>query len=163
MHLKIPTVMNKTIIINMNGIIFHIEEDAYEQLKNYMSEVKRHFAYTKDSVVCYTDLIKVSVALDNGKVVGFESQGYIMNHTDRTFPAIKVDENEAKKKVSPLLTILAHEMCIIPTSGKNEVYCHEFKCQNGSGNHYIVYVNAQTGAEEKILILLENASGQLTI
>ncbi len=35
--------MNKTIIININGIVFHIEEDAYEILKNYMTEVKRHF------------------------------------------------------------------------------------------------------------------------
>ncbi len=41
--------MNKTIIININGIIFHIEEDAYELLKAYMTDVKKHFAYSKDS------------------------------------------------------------------------------------------------------------------
>lgn len=122
-----------------------------------------NYAYTKDNVVCYPDLIKVSVALDNGKIVGFECQGYIMNHIGRTIPAIKIDEAEAQKKVSPLLKILAHGMCIIPTSGKNEVFCHEFKCENESGSHYIVYVNAQTGAQEKILILIENANGTLTI
>jgi spore germination protein len=122
-----------------------------------------NFAYTKNNVVCYTDLIKVSVALDNGKIVGFESQGYIMNHYDREIPAAKIDENKAKAKVSPLLAILSHEMAIIPTSGKGEVFCHEFKCENDSGSHYIVYVNAQTGAEEKILILLESESGTLTI
>lgn len=145
-----------------------LQEKGYENMKQSYQVVDGNiltvnFAYTKDDVVCYTDLIKVSVALDYGKIVGFESQGYIMNHTDRTIPAIKVDENEAKKKVSPLLSILAHEMCIIPTSGKNEIFCHEFKCENESGSHYIVYINALTGAEEKILILLENASSQLTI
>jgi len=35
--------MNKTIIININGIVFHIEEDAYETLRAYMIDIKRHF------------------------------------------------------------------------------------------------------------------------
>ncbi len=48
--------MNKTIIININGIVFHIEEDAYEILKSYMTEVKRHFAYSADSVEIVTDI-----------------------------------------------------------------------------------------------------------
>jgi len=41
--------MNKTIIININGIVFHIEEDAYEVLRSYMIDVKRHFGNTADS------------------------------------------------------------------------------------------------------------------
>lgn len=48
--------MNKTIIININGIVFHIEEDAYELLRVYMTEVKRHFAYTPDSTEIVTDI-----------------------------------------------------------------------------------------------------------
>lgn len=41
--------MNKTIIININSIVFHIEEDAYETLRSYMIEIKRHFSQTDDS------------------------------------------------------------------------------------------------------------------
>jgi phage shock protein PspC (stress-responsive transcriptional regulator) len=48
--------MNKTIIININGIVFHIEEDAYEILKNYMTEVKRHFSNSADSLEITTDI-----------------------------------------------------------------------------------------------------------
>ncbi len=48
--------MNKTIIININGIVFHIEEDAYEVLQSYMTEVKRHFAYSPDSDEIVTDI-----------------------------------------------------------------------------------------------------------
>ncbi len=48
--------MNKTIIININGIVFHIEEDAYELLKTYMTGVKRHFAYSSDSDEIVTDI-----------------------------------------------------------------------------------------------------------
>ncbi len=35
--------MNKTVTINISGIIFNIEEDAYEILKNYLSNIKKHF------------------------------------------------------------------------------------------------------------------------
>jgi len=48
--------MNKTIIININGIVFHIEEDAYEILRSYMTDVKRHFADEEDSVEITTDI-----------------------------------------------------------------------------------------------------------
>lgn len=48
--------MNKTIIININGIVFHIEEDAYEVLRSYMTDVKRHFAYSADSDEIVTDI-----------------------------------------------------------------------------------------------------------
>ena len=41
--------MNKTIIININSIVFHIEEDAYETLRAYMIEIKRHFGKSEDS------------------------------------------------------------------------------------------------------------------
>ncbi len=41
--------MNKTIIININSIVFHIEEDAYEILRSYMIEIKRHFGNSEDS------------------------------------------------------------------------------------------------------------------
>src|ERR1700754_1596406 len=48
--------MNKTIIININGIVFHIEEDAYEVLKGYMTDVKRHFLNSADSLEITTDI-----------------------------------------------------------------------------------------------------------
>ncbi|MEX8546888.1 MAG: PspC domain-containing protein [Mucilaginibacter sp.] len=48
--------MNKTIIININCIIFHIEEDAYDILKNYMTGIKKHFASSDDSLEITTDI-----------------------------------------------------------------------------------------------------------
>jgi len=48
--------MNKTIIININGIVFHIEEDAYEVLKTYITDVKRHFLNSADSLEITTDI-----------------------------------------------------------------------------------------------------------
>jgi phage shock protein PspC (stress-responsive transcriptional regulator) len=48
--------MNKTIIININGIVFHIEEDAYEVLISYMNQVKKHFGYSADSYEIVGDI-----------------------------------------------------------------------------------------------------------
>lgn len=36
--------MNKTLTINISGIVFNIEEDAYETLKSYLGKIKRHFS-----------------------------------------------------------------------------------------------------------------------
>jgi len=38
--------MNKTVTINISGIIFHIEEDAYQALSNYLSKIKGYFSKT---------------------------------------------------------------------------------------------------------------------
>ena len=122
-----------------------------------------NFAAVQDEVICYPDLVKVSIALDTGRVVGFESEGYLMNHTLRSFPVLSVSEEEARDVVSPALTVLSQQLSLIPTGGEYEVLCHEFKCRNEEGQHILVYVNAQTGQEEKILILLEDESGTLVI
>ncbi|MES2133244.1 MAG: PspC domain-containing protein [Bacteroidota bacterium] len=36
--------MNKTVTINISGIIFHIEEDAYDKLSKYLSTIKGYFS-----------------------------------------------------------------------------------------------------------------------
>lgn len=38
--------MNKTVTINISGIIFHIEEDAYESLSRYLTTIKGYFSKT---------------------------------------------------------------------------------------------------------------------
>jgi phage shock protein PspC (stress-responsive transcriptional regulator) len=35
--------MKKTLTANISGIVFHIDEDAYEKLSRYLSNVRRHF------------------------------------------------------------------------------------------------------------------------
>ena len=36
--------MKKTFTINLGGIIFHIDEDAYELLDKYLSNLRIHFS-----------------------------------------------------------------------------------------------------------------------
>ncbi|MEN8225461.1 MAG: PspC domain-containing protein [Bacteroidota bacterium] len=45
--------MKKTLTINISGIIFHIDEDAYEKLNIYLDTLKTHFTNTqgKDEII----------------------------------------------------------------------------------------------------------------
>ena len=122
-----------------------------------------HFAPRQDGVYCYPDLIKVSVALDNGGLIGFQSEGYLMNHRIRDLPAPAVTADQARSAVGDALKVLAHQLAVIPTGGEHEVLCHEFKCETETGSHMLVYLNAATGQEENILLLLEDESGTLTL
>ena len=122
-----------------------------------------HFAPVLDGVYCYPDLVKVGVALDNGDVVSFEAHGYLMNHGAREPAAPAVSADEAAERVDTSLTVLSRQLALIPTGGEYEVLCHEFKCQNADGGHVLVYVNAATGQQERILLLLEDENGTLVI
>lgn len=120
-----------------------------------------NFAPMEQDVLCYPDLVKVSVALDDGSIVGFESHGWIMNHTSREIPTPVVNCASAEAVVSDDLEILSHQLALIPSKGEYEVLCHEFKCRSRDDSHVIVYINAATGNEEKILLLIEDEYGTL--
>lgn len=48
--------MKKNISINISGIIFHIEEDGYETLRQYLDSVNRYFASFEDSSEILADI-----------------------------------------------------------------------------------------------------------
>ena len=122
-----------------------------------------NFAASENGVVCYPDLVKVSVAADTGKVVGMEARGYVMNHTARDLPPVQVSEEAARAALSPEVTVENARLCVIPSAGEYERFCHEFLCSDSSGRRVLIYVNAETGVEEQILILLESEDGTLAI
>lgn len=48
--------MNKTININLAGIFFHVDEDAYKVLKNYLDTIKMSFKNTEGSLEIIADI-----------------------------------------------------------------------------------------------------------
>lgn len=48
--------MKKTISINISGVIFHIEEDGYDKLRNYLTTVQQYFSTYEDSQEIITDI-----------------------------------------------------------------------------------------------------------
>lgn len=121
-----------------------------------------NFAYKQGDTVCYSDLIKVKVALDNGEILGMEAHGYMMNHKHRSLDSPRLSSDEAKSRVNKHLKVDATTVALIPKDSKREVLCYEFK-GNHLGRNFLVYINAQTGMEEQILMLIESEEGILTV
>lgn len=125
-----------------------------------------NFAATKENVLMYTDLIKVSVALDNGDIIGFDARGYITNHREREITSPALSASQAAQSLSPYLTVEGKRLCYIPSEGVNELYCYEFRCrskEDNGGMPILVYINADTGKEEQILLLEISENGTLTV
>ena len=121
-----------------------------------------NYAYMQGNVICYPDLIKVSVALDNGEIVGFDSVGYIMNHITNRSLSPTLTAEQAQKSVSSHLKVQKRGLALIPTPGLNEVLCYEFQCTGQDKDRVLVYINSKTGFEEQILILQSTDNGVLT-
>lgn len=121
-----------------------------------------NYAYTENNVVIYSDLIKVKVALDNGEVLGIETTGYLNNHTKRDVSNIKITKEEAIKTLNKDLEIKAEGLAIIPTEYMTEILCYEFKGKVDD-REFLVYINAENGREEDVLIITNTPNGTLTM
>ena len=129
---------------------------------NYDGILTVNYAYHQDNVTMYPDLVKVKIALDNGEILGVESTGYVNSHRDkRELPQDLITEEKAKEKVNTKLEIKSSGLAVIPTEWNTEILCYEFKGNTGE-NDFIVYINAQTGEEEDILMIINTPEGTLT-
>lgn len=121
-----------------------------------------NFAYTLGDVICYPDLIKVGVALDTGKIVSADTAGYLMNHKSRNIPQNVISASAAENAVSRTLTADSRKTAIIPIDDGSEVYTYEFLCHDKDNNDILVYINAETGKEADIKLLMYSDGGILT-
>lgn len=144
-----------------------LESRGYENMVDtyYLKEDNTatiNYAYKQENVTIYPDLIKLKIALDNGEVIGFEAKGYLSAHTERDIPEPKISLEEARAKINPRLQILSSGLAIIPTNYKSELFTYEFKGRL-NGRDFLVYINAENGKEEDILIIVNTEEGILTM
>jgi len=144
-----------------------LEKSGFKSMKDtYYTEQQGiatiNYAYEQDGVTIYPDLVKVKVALDNGEIVGFESKGYLMIHRERDIPKPAITRDEALQRVARRENILSSGLAIIPTNYGKELFCYEFKGKL-DGQDFLVYINAMTGEEEDILLIINSEEGVLTM
>ena len=148
-----------------------LNKHGYKDMKEtyYLKQngiVTINYAYTQEyengeKVVIYPDLIKVKVALDDGSVLGIETTGYLNSHYKREFSKNIISKEKAKEVLNKDLEILSENLAMIPTKWKTEVFCWEFKGKV-EDNEFLVYINAETGKEEDVLIIINTPDGTLT-
>jgi spore germination protein len=97
----------------------------------------------------YPDAIKIKVALDNGNIVGYSAKDYLASNHIRHISSAKLPVAEARKKINKDVTIMEERKAIILNDIGNEVLCYEF-LGTIDNDTYRIFINANTGQEEKV-------------
>ncbi len=122
-----------------------------------------NFAATQNGVLLYPDQIKLTVALDNGQILGLEATGYLMTHHRRDLPQPRLTAAQARKKLSPhLKNVTGGHLALIPVGADKEKLVYEFRGELDKDT-FLVYINALDGKEEQVLRLVRNTEGVLTL
>lgn len=136
----------------MSSIYFMQRENA----------VTFNFAPVQEGATLYPDLVKVTVALDNGEVTGAEATGYLMSHRKRDLPGHRISLEQARAVINPRLEVKGGKLALIPLGATEEKLTYEFQGRLGEET-YLIYVNAENGREENVLKLIETENGTLTM
>lgn len=121
-----------------------------------------NLAYTKDNIIYYSDLVKVSVSLQTGEIMGYCATGYLMSHTQRDLKSPRISQATAQQSLSKALKVKSVKTALIPTSGLNEVLTYEFTCE-ADNETLLVYINCETAQEEQMYIVLKSDNGVLVM
>jgi phage shock protein PspC (stress-responsive transcriptional regulator) len=91
--------MNKTVTINISGIIFHIEEDAFEKLSKYLNTIKGYFTNTDGGNEIMSD-IEARIAEMLQTKVNATKQVVLMTDVDAVISAMGKPEEFADESTS---------------------------------------------------------------
>ncbi len=129
----------------------------------YDNTITVNYVFQQQNIIIYPDQIKLKIALDNGEILGMEAEKYLVSHENaRNLKAPAVNMETARKRVGKRLSISSIRLTIIPTITNTEAMCYEFT-GSCSGDTFKVYINSETGFEERILQIINTPNGQLTI
>lgn len=120
------------------------------------------FANTLDEYTVYPELVKIKISLSDGKVCGFEANGYLHNKAAREYPTPIFSKSDVKKKLPDGVDVEKINLACIPKTNGKEVWCYEVKAKC-NGKIFLIYFNTQTMAEEDILMLVEDGFENLTV
>lgn len=137
-----------------------LRESYHMQQENVLTST---WCAVQDGAFCYPDMVKVSVAMDTGDVVGFDAAAFLTSHANRELPAAVFTEEEAAAQLPAGLTLQSQRLAVIPSAGAEEIFCRELTCLAEDGSRCLVYFNAVTGRQERILLLLEDETGTLAL
>lgn len=119
-----------------------------------------NFASENNGVIIYSDLIKIRVCAETGKIIGMEATSYYTNHTERIIPSPLLSVSAAKNKVSDNITVLTSRLAVIPFGEKTEKLSYEFS-GTYDGATYYVYIDAVTGRQIEMFKVIESTEGML--
>ncbi|MGI6005578.1 MAG: PepSY1/2 domain-containing protein [Christensenellales bacterium] len=148
----------------INRAMGFLDEQGYKNMSPTYSQMEENMAVintapTQNGVVMYPDMVKVKVCRSTGDIIGFEAWNYLMNNQQREIPRQpKLSKQEAEAKVNSGLEIESTQLCVIPKDNGAEPLCWEVTARKGD-QRYLVYINAENGRQEQIMMLVDSENG----
>lgn len=126
--------------------------------ENFGGYLQLEYVDESESIRYYPDKVRVTVSLDNGQIVGYDSTPYWAYHHKRNFNK-KLTLDQARAKLKSGFQVKETRMAVIPVMGNREVMAYEFR-GNYQEEEYLVYINAENGIEERIQRIIKTPRGE---
>ncbi|MCR5809042.1 MAG: germination protein YpeB [Clostridiales bacterium] len=117
------------------------------------------FVWEDRGALVYNDLVKVWLDRETGETIGLDARNYLFCHREREWEAPKLTAEQAKAAVSENVYITRVRLALIPLTPMTEALCWEFTGEL-EGEQYVIYVNAHTGAEERVFRIVNDGCGE---
>lgn len=146
----------------------HLQAIGYEGMVPTYSQVQAGtatlaYALQQGNVLIYPDQIKVKIALDNGEILGVDARQYLMAHHDRALDEPKVPATMAQMRLNGEAQPQRAQLTLIPDlDGAGEILAWEFVTEV-QGETFLVYIDATTGQEVRILQKIQTDGGTFAL
>lgn len=133
----------------------YLERRDYRGLTPVGAEEYRNVAVVslcsqQGDTIIYPEMIKVQVALDDGEIMGVETMSYLTFHDpQRKIASPRLSITEARSRLNKRFNVETVKEAVILNDQYEEVLAYECIGRIGQ-NRYRVYLNADTGEEERI-------------
>lgn len=109
------------------------------------------FAPEQDGVLLLTDQLQVTLAMDNGELVGFDARAYWQSHRSRTLTRAKLTAAEAAKHAANVVELTGAPRPVLTKDwrGQERLAWETTGMQNGG--LITIHLDAETGQELRIL------------
>ncbi len=111
------------------------------------------FADMEGDIIYYPRKMTVKVAMDNGEILGLSAQDYVFEPRPTGLAQPSMSVEDAAKLLSSSFETANVSKAFIENDFKEKVLCYAFTGR-ANGGHYRIFINADTGEEEKVENLL---------
>lgn len=144
-----------------------LEKAGYRDMAPTFSEFRGGtaaitFIWNKDGIAVYPDSVKVWIDRATGELSGLDAAGYLTFHRERELAEPALGEEAAREAAAFFPDAEGKGLALIQLTPMTEALCWEFRCEF-EGGLYAVFVNAQSGAEEAVLVIERDGFGERAV
>lgn len=133
-----------------------VEQTSIEDFGGY---IHLEAVNVEKGIRIYPDKLRLTVALDNGRITAYDSTAYWLFNHNRDLDKDILSIDKVMNSLHPDMDIIYSRLAVISRPGWEEAFCYEFR---GGINEeeFLVYINASEGLEEKIQRIIKTPRGE---